>query len=175
MRSNFGMNLSPMDPRWTSMARWTGAFALVCAASAAHAQFNASLNGTVQDPTQAAIPNATITLINNGTQAKQTVTSGADGAFAFSELAPGDYTVQVTAAGFAKNTTSNVTVAAESPRSLTVTMQTGAETQTVNVNADTVPVLQTTDPSIGRTIDGEEVTRLPVFGADPYELLRTAP
>ena len=176
MRSIFGRQAtSTWDPRWTSMARWTAGCAFVCAASVGEAQFNASLNGTVQDPTQAAIPNATVTLINNGTQAKQTITSGADGAFAFGELPPGTYTVVVTAASFAKNTISNVSVVAETPRSLNVTMQTGAETQTVNVNADTIPVLQTSDPSIGRTIDDQEVTRLPTFGADPYELLRTAP
>ena len=144
-------------------------------APVARAQFNASLSGTVQDQTQAAIPNATVTLTNAGTQAKQTATSSATGAFAFNELPPGNYTLQVTANGFQQNTISNVAVQGETPRNLNVTLSPGAETQTVNVNADTLPVLQTTDANESRTISSDEIQRLPIFGADPYELLRTAP
>ena len=59
--------------------------------------------------------------------------------------------------------------------SLNVVMQPGAENQSVTVNADLAPLLQTGDASIGSTIDGSEITRLPTFGTDPYELLRTAP
>ena len=141
----------------------------------ANAQFNASLSGTVLDPSQAVIPGATVTLINDSTQVTQTATSGAEGTYQFSELPPGTYTVKVAAKGFQQNTTSNVAVAAETPRTLNITMATGAETTTVIVNADLVPVLQTGDASIGTSIDGSEVQRLPIFGADPYELLRTAP
>lgn len=62
---------------------------LLLAAGAARAQFNASLSGTVLDSTQAAIPGATVTLTNGATQAKQTVTSGSEGTFQFSELPRG--------------------------------------------------------------------------------------
>ena len=47
----------------------------VGAGTGAWAQFNASLSGTVEDPTGAIIPGATVTLVNTGTQAKQTATS----------------------------------------------------------------------------------------------------
>ncbi len=150
--------------------------ALVCAApTIARAQFGASLSGTVQDPTQAVIPGATVTLSNDSTQAKQTVVSGPSGTFQFRELAPGSYTVTVAAKGFQQNVQSNVSLAAETPRDLNVTLQTGQESQSITVNADAAPLLQTTDASIGRTIDSEEIQRLPIFGADPYELIRTAP
>ena len=59
--------------------------------------------------------------------------------------------------------------------SLNVIMQAGQETQTVTVNADMAPLLQSSDASIGTTIDSAEIDRLPIFGSDPYELLRTAP
>lgn len=150
--------------------------AMLCFAGVtAHAQFNASLSGTVLDTTQAAIPGATVTLTNSATQIKKTITSTADGTFQFSELPPGNYSLTVSAQGFQQNQISNIAVAAETPRSLNVTLQTGQETQTVTVNADAVPVLQTGSASIQGTIDGAEIQRLPTFGADPYELLRTAP
>jgi hypothetical protein len=81
----------------------------------------------------------------------------------------------VAAKGFQQNLQSNVSVAAETPRNLDVTLQAGQESQTVTVNADSQPLLQTSDASIGRTIDSEEIQRLPIFGGDPYELIRTAP
>jgi hypothetical protein len=148
---------------------------LLLATVAAHAQFNASLSGTVQDTTQAVIGGATVTLTNDATQATQTATSSSGGAYQFNELPPGSYTLVVTAKTFQKNSISNVTVTAETPRTLDVTMLAGQENQTVTVNADLVPLLQTADASIGSTIDSAEIDRLPIFGADPYELLRTAP
>jgi hypothetical protein len=144
-------------------------------AASASAQFNASLSGTVFDPTKAVIPGASVTLTNTATQKLQTTRSGSAGSYQFNELPPGTYTVTVTMPGFQTNTLSNVTVAAETPRTLDVTLQTGQESQTVTVNADGQTALQTSDASIGSTITSDEIQRLPIFGADPYELLRTAP
>jgi hypothetical protein len=141
----------------------------------ASAQFNASLSGTVMDTTQAAIPGATVTLTNPATKVTQTATSGGDGTYHFSELPPGSFTLTVGAKGFQQNVISNVAVAAETPRSLNITLQLGQETQTVSVNANAIPLLQTGDASIGTTIDSAEIERLPAYGADPYEILRTAP
>jgi hypothetical protein len=143
--------------------------------TSAFAQFNASLSGTVQDNTQAAIPSATVTLTNNDTQAMHTVHSGDAGTYHFSELPPGSYTLTVVATGFQQNTINNIVIAAETPRGLNVTLTPGAATETVNVNGDTEPLLQTTDANIGTSLTNEEITRLPIVGSDPYELLRTAP
>jgi septal ring-binding cell division protein DamX len=116
------------------------ALVLLLAAGTADAQFNASLSGTVLDSTQAAIPGAKVTLTNTGTQATQVVTSGSAGSFAFNALPPGSYTLQVEANGFQGNTINNVSVTAETPRNLNVTLQAGKESQTVTVDADTLPV-----------------------------------
>ncbi len=142
---------------------------------AARAQFGSSLSGTVLDPTGAAIPGADVILTNNATQVAQTVTTNATGFYSFTELPGGDYSLVVTAAGFKKNNLTSVALAAETPRSVNVTMQTGEAVQTVTVSADQTPALQTADASIGTTISSEEVERLPMNGGDPYELLRTAP
>ena len=142
---------------------------------AVHAQFSASLSGTVLDSTKAAIPGATVTLTNTQTQQVQTLKSSASGTYKFNELPPGTYSLQVAAVGFQQTMQSNLAVAAETPRNLDVTLQTGQESQTVTVNADAVQLLQTSDASIGSTITNDQIERLPTFGADPYELLRTAP
>ena len=143
------------------------------ATPAVYAQFNGALQGTVTDPTGAVIPGATVTLTNQGTQAQQKATTGDTGFYNFRELAPGAYTVVVTANGFKQQTFSDVAITGEEARGLDVKMAPGAETQTVTVNGNETPVLNTTDAEVSSTISATDVTRLPTFGRDPYELLRT--
>ncbi len=140
---------------------------------AAHAQFGGGLNGTVTDASGAVIPGATVTLTNPETQATKTTTSNASGFYSFTELAPANYTVKVTAKGFQEEDYNSVAVTGEGPRGLDVKMTVGAAAQTVTVNGNQTPILNTTNASLASTISSEDVTRLPAFGRDPYELLRT--
>lgn len=155
---------------------WFALFTLVvCLSSSAFAQFGASLSGTVADSTGAVVPGASVVLVNTATHQTRTATSSSSGAYTFGELPPGTYDLTATAATFKKTSLSGLAVAAETPRNVDITLSTGGDSETVNVNADAVPVLQTSDASIGSTIDSEAVQRLPSVGANPYELLRTAP
>lgn len=147
----------------------------VCLSSYGFAQFRASLSGTVQDPSGAVIPNASVTLVDTATRQTRTTTSSASGTYSFAELAPGTYDLTATASNFKKASITNLTVAAETPRNTDIILSIGSGSEIVNVNADTLPALQTADASIGSTIDSEAVQRLPTVGANPYELLRTAP
>jgi hypothetical protein len=159
-----------------TISRWASTFLLLLiSVLPVHAQFGASLAGTVLDQTGAAIPNATVTLTDAATQAIQTSTTNDTGAYHFSELAPGQYSLVVAAAGFKTNNVTDLALAAETPRNVNITLQPGATTESVQVNGDLVPLLQTADASIGTTIDSKEIQRLPTIGSDPYELLRTAP
>jgi hypothetical protein len=63
--------------------------AAILSAALLHAQFNATLQGTVSDPLGGVIPGATVTLTNNETQAKQAVTTSGEGFYRFTGLAPG--------------------------------------------------------------------------------------
>jgi hypothetical protein len=141
----------------------------------AFAQFNASLSGTVTDSTGAVIPNATVTLRNTETQLLRTTTSSGAGTYQFSELPPGDYALNGTANGFQETSLDHVTLVAETPRNIDLKLQIGASDQTVTVSANEVPVLNTSDASTGNSLSSEDVTRLPAFGRDPYELLRLTP
>ena len=58
-----------------------------------------AISGTVFDATNAAIPNATVMIHNEATGADLTLTSESAGEFRAPQLAPGTYTVTVTAAG----------------------------------------------------------------------------
>ncbi len=60
-----------------------------------------AIRGNVTDPQGAIVPNATVTITNNGTTNSQTVTATADGTFRVTNLQPGIYTVEVAAGNFA--------------------------------------------------------------------------
>ncbi len=151
------------------------AFVLVTSASVAGAQFTSSVTGTVEDPTGAEVPGATLTLTNLGTQQTFTATSSSDGSYRFTTLPPAAYKLHITSNGFKASDIDNVQVVADTSRNVDVKLQTGGTSDTVTVNADTVAVLQTNDAQIQRTLTSDDIERLPIFGADPYELLRTAP
>jgi Carboxypeptidase regulatory-like domain/TonB dependent receptor len=139
----------------------------------ARAQFNASLSGTVEDGTGAVVPNADVTLVDTATQASRSTTANAEGFYQFSELGPGSYILTVQANNFKKSQTP-VAIAAEAPRDVDVKLAPGESSETVTVNANEVPLLQTADANVSSTVSSAEITRLPTFGRDPYELLRTA-
>ncbi len=166
-----------MSPRFRIFA---GLVVFVCALfpitlSQAHAQFNASLTGTVSDATGAVIPRASVTLTNNATQVTKTTTSTDAGFFSFNELPPGSYSLVVASPNFKSSTLGSVNLAGESSRNVDVQLQPGGASETVTVNGNEVPALQTSDATISGTIDSDTIQKIPTYGRDPYELLRTAP
>lgn len=165
------MSISEMMRR----ARFVVLVLILFTVSSAFAQFSASLSGTVEDPSGAVVAGASVTLTYNATQEQKVFTTGGSGFYRFNGLAPGRYTLVIVAPGFETNTIDLLEVVAESARGLDVTLKVGKATQNVNVNASAIPDLQTGDANVQATIDSEAVERLPSFGADPYELLRTAP
>jgi hypothetical protein len=141
----------------------------------AHAQFNASITGTVADSSGAVIPKASVTLKNNATQVSKATTSSDAGFYSFNELPPGSYSINVTATNFKASSVGNISIAGEGPRSVDVQLQAGGASETVTVNGNEVPILQTSDATISGTIDSDTIQRVPAYGRDPYELLRIAP
>src|SRR6202046_1466730 len=72
---------------------WAG---IAMLATAAQAQFRASITGTVTDDSGAVIPGATLTLTDNGTNAKQVRTTDNSGFYRFNTLPPDHFTTAVT-------------------------------------------------------------------------------
>jgi outer membrane receptor protein involved in Fe transport len=143
-------------------------------AVSAHAQFKASLQGTVQDAKGGVVSGAKVTVTNQDTGAVRETTASDQGFYRISELPPGRYTVTVEAAGFKTSISKGVEVKAEEPRGFDVTVQIGAVSEQVTVTASD-EALATENASIGTTVTSDELTRLPEVGRDPYELLRLTP
>src|SRR5260221_5578666 len=63
-----------------------------------------SISGVIQDAQGAVVPNAKVTLTNDaqGAASARQITTGGEGAFVFTPLLPGTYTLAVEMAGFKK-------------------------------------------------------------------------
>lgn len=58
------------------------------------------ITGTVVDPSGAAVPGATVTVINEGTQIAREASSSTSGVFSITNLNVGTYRVRITVTGF---------------------------------------------------------------------------
>ena len=173
-KSSMIQNRRQERPLFATIFCWGGALLLLLiSALQVHAQFGASLSGTVTDSSEAVIPKATVTLTNPSTGEQRTTVTGDSGFYKFSELPVGSYAVKVTATGFKDETYTDVALSAELPRNLNIKLSIGQAAESVTVNSESTPILDTADASVSSTISTEDVTRLPAFGRDPYELLRT--
>src|SRR6185295_11880420 len=63
-------------------------------------EFRATLQGTISDPTGAAVPNATVTLTSSDTGQERSDTTDADGHYLFTFVVPGRYSLNIRAVGF---------------------------------------------------------------------------
>jgi protocatechuate 3,4-dioxygenase beta subunit len=102
---------------------------------------SASIAGTVRDAEGAAVPQAQVklALLNNGVDREATTDSR--GAFAFSELVPGVYRLEVSEAGLDRPVTAEVVLAAGEKRELPI-VGTRILTTTVHVVASADEVAQ---------------------------------
>jgi hypothetical protein len=151
------------------------AFATLTFAVSAWAQYNASIQGTVTDPSGAAVPNAKVTVTNQATGVSAQTTTSSGGTYTVGQLPPGNYTVTVEAQGFQMSKTENVVVLGEQIRGLDVVLTVGQVSQSVTVNGATAPLLQTQDASVSKTLSGATIEQLPAIGRDPFELIRLTP
>lgn len=140
-----------------------------------HAQLStADILGTVTDATGAVIPNATVTVTNKGTNATRTVTTDGSGNYDAALLPVGVYTVKVDLAGFKTTTVANLSVEAGDRARADVKMQTGATTETVNVEAQT-PLLQADSATVSSTVTAKAVQDLPLNGRNFVQLVQLVP
>ncbi|MGA8110510.1 MAG: TonB-dependent receptor, partial [Acidobacteriaceae bacterium] len=123
---------------------------------------NGSIVGTVTDQTGAAIPNATVTVTNLDTNLEFHATSNGAGEFSIFAVPRGNYKAAVGAQGFQTQTVP-FAVQVATAQSLIFKMIPGAVSTTVQVTS-AAPLVDTSNATIGETIQGAQVTELPLNG-----------
>jgi hypothetical protein len=137
-------------------------------------QATTSLRGAVTDPSGAAIPNATVHLVNTDTSAQRTATTDQQGSYVFAEVVPGNYVLRVEATGFSSFEQKGFQLLVNLPATINVKMKVGAATTTVEVTA-AAPLLNTTDASQGNTMAGSQIADMPLYGRNVAGLLSMQP
>jgi Carboxypeptidase regulatory-like domain len=148
------------------------AFSLAVAANAQ--TFRGAINGTVTDPSGAAVPNASVKATETTTGIDRTTVTTSDGAFAFQDLALGLYKVTVTATGFPTYTVDKVEVIAGQIYTLSVRLSLQQQSTTVEVSAAAL-TLDTTTQTQTTTIPEDVVQNIPMNGRDFTQLIAVSP
>ncbi len=140
------------------------------------AQTFATLQGTVTDPSDAAVPGVTLELKNIATGAIRTTVSTGEGIFRFNSLEPAAYILSIKAAsGFKEFTASNINLNAAEIRELgRLKLEVGSLSQNVEVSAAATPV-QTTSSENSAMVDPAQISNITVRNRDLMSLLRTMP
>ena len=132
-----------------------------------------SILGTITDATGAVVPTAKVSITNTRTNVKVEGEGDALGNYLFNFLAPSAYRVEAEVTGFKKFSRE---VILETGRQLRVdiALETGAVTETVNVEAQT-PLLETETGTLGATIENRQVVSLPTLGRNPQDFRLLVP
>jgi hypothetical protein len=130
--------------------------------------------GNVTDQNGAIVPGAKVHITNQNNGLSVDVTTDVNGNYQAERLQVGSYSVQISASGFAKWTVNNVVVDVAAHVTENAALHVGAETTTVSVEA-TAPALDTTDATVGNTIDTRDAQQLPVNGRSVLALATLTP
>ncbi len=120
--------------------------------------------GVVQDPTGAAVPGATVQLINEATRTTFTTKTSETGAYVFEAVQSGRYTVIVEAAGFKRFVSRGNVVAIGQPTTVNVTLEVGALAEQIEVSASYELVQTSTSGNIGNLFTDRLIRDLPLVG-----------
>lgn len=122
---------------------------------------NATLLGTVTDPSGAVIPSAKIILTDTDTGTSRVDNTNGSGNYTFPDIAPGNYAVAIEAPGFKRDVHQNIAVTVNTSTRVDVQLQPGDVSSTVEVTA-APPPLQTDRADVSSQISTAQTANLPV-------------
>jgi hypothetical protein len=139
------------------------AWLLFCAGVQAQESASAGIAGQVLDTTRAAVPGATVTVINAGTNAQRVATTDAEGRFTVPNLPPATYVIRVELPGFQTAELKDFILRNGEIARPTMTLALANVAETVTV-VGVSPLLQVANASVSQTITQKQIEDLPVAG-----------
>jgi len=121
----------------------------------------ADVQGIVTDPTGSIVAGATVALTNADSGNKRTVVTASDGRYSFPTIAPGTYSITVTAASFSIETVNGLVIQLDNHVIQNVTLHVGSATEAVTVTGS-VPAVDTTAYDVGGIVDQAQINNLPI-------------
>lgn len=148
--------------------------ALLFAAGAAAQTDTASLTGVVSDKSGGVIPQAAVTVTNEGTNISVSSTTNSKGFYFVPDLRPGRYRVSASSPRFKLSVQSGIELQIGQTARANLMLEIGEVSEKVDVTA-TVSVLETETSDRGSVIDGQKIVELPLNGRDYNQLAQLSP
>ena len=165
-----------MSRRYLFPAFLTAVAVFALTGSAAHAQTSfGRISGSATDPSGASVPGVTIKSTNTDTQDIRTVMTDSNGAYVFTNLPVGPYTLEASQKGFQTKQLTGLNVVADGRLTADFKLAVGDVTQTVEVSAQAGETLNTTSGDLSRVIETKQVENLALNGGNYVELMTLVP
>lgn len=175
------MNQTSSFESWSLCVRRLFSFSVLCffilslCMTATAQELQATLTGTVTDPSGAVVAGAIIVVHNNDSATDvRTVEASSSGSFNITNLPAGRYTVTVSSGGFQKFIANDVILNVAEKHTLDVQLKTGKATESVEVTAENTPIQTTTAEQSG-TVTGEQVRELALSNRNFEQLVLLQP
>ena len=130
--------------------------------------------GTVTDTSGGVVAGATVTVLDVDRGTSRALITDDAGVYNAPNLTPGTYTVRTEAKGFKRLERQNVVIEVGHDVRVDVTLQPGELGQTVTVT-ESVPLVETTNATMGGTLENADIIDLPLNGRDYQNLLGLRP
>jgi Carboxypeptidase regulatory-like domain/TonB dependent receptor-like, beta-barrel/TonB-dependent Receptor Plug Domain len=143
-------------------------FALMATAATAQ-EFRATVKGQVTDPSRAAVPGATVSVLNQETNENATTVTNSEGSYTLPFLRPGLYTLTVELSGFQKYVRKDMRLEVSQSALVNVQLSVGGVAEQMTVTAES-PLLETGKADRGTVIDSHRISELPLQSRSPMAL-----
>ncbi len=131
----------------------------------AQGETTSAIVGTVTDTTNAAIPDATVTLVNVDMGFRRSIKTDDAGRFSFPQLKPGVYTVQAEADRFEAQQNNAVTAGLGQKQTVDFQLRVASTSQSLQVTEQT-PLINPDNPNTSSTLNARTIEDLPNPGGD---------
>ncbi len=166
---SFGLSVKRCDLRLVALL----AVLVLLFAAQALAQ-EATVVGTVTDPSGAAVPNVSITVTNTDTGLARSLTTSNDGQYVAPDLGIGRYAVRATASGFKVAEQKNIVLAVNDRTRVDFKLEVGSAQEQVTVEAAAIAV-QSDTGEVSDVITGQQISQLATNGRSMYSLISLTP
>ena len=129
-----------------------------------------SITGVVKDSQGAAVPGATVTIVNKETNLTRDTVTNAEGAYNLINVPPGAYDVKISLQGFREGVRSNVPVTIGQISRIDMSLEVGTVSETVTV-ASEAQLLQTDKADVSTELKSAELTSMPLNRFRNYQAL----
>jgi len=134
----------------------------------------ATILGTVTDPSGAAVPNVSVIITNTDTSVARRMITNSVGQYVAPDLHIGHYMVRAEASGFKATEAKDIVLTVGLTQRVDLQLELGSTRESVSVESEAVRV-QTDSGEVSEVINGQQMTQLATNGRSVYSLTNLIP